>query len=62
MSRGKVNYDAKIIIRISKEEKDLISEYCKANQKSLSELTREYYKTLTNELDRNDTIGQLYGE
>lgn len=48
MSRGKINHDSKLVIRISKEQREKISKWAKENGKSVSAITRQYYETLTN--------------
>ena len=43
----KKNYDARIEIRLSEHEKQAIRNWAKEHGQSVSELTRQYYRTLT---------------
>ena len=43
----KINYDTKLVIRISKEERETIGNWAKEHGQSVSELTRQYFRTLT---------------
>ena len=42
----KKNYDARIEIRLSEHEKQAIRNWAKEHGQSVSELTRQYYRTL----------------
>lgn len=47
MTKKKINYDTKLVIRISKEERERIGNYAKENNTTVSELVRQYFRTLT---------------
>ena len=38
----KINYDTKLVIRISKEEKEAFKQYCQANRIGISQALRDY--------------------
>ena len=48
MKKKKINYDTKLVIRISKEERETIGNWAKEHGQSVSELTRQYFRTLRN--------------
>ena len=43
----KKNYDSRIEIRLSEHEKQAIRNYAKENNATVSELARQYFRTLT---------------
>ena len=38
----KINYDTKLVIRISKEEREAFKQYCQAKGLSISQALRDY--------------------
>ena len=48
MAKKVINYNSNLIIRISKEQREKISNYAQKKGTTVSELTRQYYETLTN--------------